>query len=203
MRLLHEGGPSAAWRRWWSPHDTPLAGLGRPRIVFLRDGRVSGQTARPPAPSPSSRLWRMPVGRRDARPGDLALGGAASSPRRRAAGARGCSTANGASSCSCSACSPWRITATIFGAGVVTNAQLGNPNWATYGTAAATATLPGSDPHLAADIASVQRRWGPADVIENERIATGTTQSVQLRAEQLHGRFNAPLVSVVSGGLTS
>ena len=91
------------------------------------------------------------------------------------------------------------VAATIWGASVVTNAQLPNPNWATYGTAAATATLSGSDPYLAADIASIQRRWGPADVIENQNIATGTTQSVQLRAESPHGHFNAPLLSLVSG----
>ncbi|HTA07458.1 MAG TPA: FtsX-like permease family protein, partial [Streptosporangiaceae bacterium] len=91
------------------------------------------------------------------------------------------------------------VAATIWGAGVVTNVQLANPNQATYGTADATAKLAGSDPHLAADIASIQRRWGPADVIDNERIATGTSQSVQLRAEKQHGHFNAPLVSLVSG----
>src|SRR5580704_3107814 len=91
------------------------------------------------------------------------------------------------------------VAATIWGAGVATNAQLSNPSQATYGTAAATAKLPGSDPHLAADIASIQRRWGPAEVIENERIATGTSQAVQLRAEQQYGRFNAPLISLVSG----
>ena len=91
------------------------------------------------------------------------------------------------------------VAATIWGAGVVTNAPLGNPNWATYGTAAATAKLPGSDPHLGADIASIQHRWGPADVIENARIATGTNQSVELRAEKPHGLFNAPLLSLVSG----
>jgi len=51
------------------------------------------------------------------------------------------------------------VAATIWGASVVTNAQLPDPNWATYGTAAAKATLPGSDPHLAADIAAIQRRW--------------------------------------------
>ena len=91
------------------------------------------------------------------------------------------------------------VAATVWGAGVVTNAQLPNPNQATYGTAAATAKLPGSDPRLAADIATIQRRWGPADVIENQRIATGTTKSVQLRAENPHGHFNAPLLSLVSG----
>ncbi len=32
-----------------------------------------------------------------------------------------------------------------------------------------------------------------------QRIATGTTQSAQLRAEKPHGHFNAPLLSLVSG----
>src|SRR5215472_2007142 len=60
------------------------------------------------------------------------------------------------------------VAATIWGASVVTNAQLSNPSWPRYGTAAATAKLSGSDPSLAADVASVQHRWGPADVIENQ-----------------------------------
>jgi putative ABC transport system permease protein len=91
------------------------------------------------------------------------------------------------------------VAATVWGASVVTNVQLPNPNYPKYGTAAATATLPGSDPALAADIATIQRRWGPADVIESQNIATGTTQSVQLRAESPHGHFSAPLVGLVSG----
>src|SRR5215472_10114320 len=91
------------------------------------------------------------------------------------------------------------VAATIWGASVVTNAQLPNPNYPTYGTAAAKVTLPGTEPNLAADIATIQRRWGPADLIENQNIATGTTQSVRLRAESPHGHFNAPLLSLVSG----
>jgi putative ABC transport system permease protein len=91
------------------------------------------------------------------------------------------------------------VAATVWGASVVTNVQLGNPEWPTYGTAAAKATLPGSDPQLAADIAAIQRGWGPADVIESQKIATGITQSVQLRAENPHGHFNAPLLGLVSG----
>ena len=91
------------------------------------------------------------------------------------------------------------VAATVWGASVVTNVQLPDPNWATYGTAAARATLPGSDPHLAADIAAIQGRWGPADVIENEKIATGTTQPVQLRAESPRGHFDSPLLGLVSG----
>ena len=55
------------------------------------------------------------------------------------------------------------VAATIWGASVVTNVQLANPRYATFGTAAAQVTLPGTDPHLAADIAAIQGRWGPAD----------------------------------------
>jgi putative ABC transport system permease protein len=91
------------------------------------------------------------------------------------------------------------VAATIWGAGVVTNTQLPNPNYATFGTAAALVTLPGTDPHLAADIATIQDHWGPADLIENQDIATGTTQPVQLRAENPHGHYNSPLLSLVSG----
>jgi len=91
------------------------------------------------------------------------------------------------------------VAATIWGTSVVTNAQLPNPNDATFGTAAAQVTLPGTDPHLAADIAAIQASWGPADLIENQTIPTGTTQPVQLRAENPHGHYNAPLLSLVSG----
>jgi putative ABC transport system permease protein len=91
------------------------------------------------------------------------------------------------------------VAATIWGASVVTNTQLPNPNYATLGTAAASVTLPGTDPHLAAGIATIAGRWGPADLIENQNITAGTTQPVQLRAESPHGRYNAPLLSLVSG----
>ncbi len=91
------------------------------------------------------------------------------------------------------------VAATIWGASVVTNTQLPNPNFATLGTAAASVTLPGTDPHLAADIAAIQDHWGPADRIEDQKIAAGTTQSVQLRAENPHGHYNSPLLSLVSG----
>ena len=91
------------------------------------------------------------------------------------------------------------VAATIWGTSVVTNTQLADPNYATLGTAAASVTLPGSDPHLAADIAAIQGRWGPADVIEEQNIATGTIQPVQLRAESPHGHYNAPMLGLVSG----
>ena len=91
------------------------------------------------------------------------------------------------------------VAATIWGASVITNAQLPNPDYITFGTAAAQVTLPGSDPQLAADIAAIAGRWGPADLIEIQDIANGTTQPVQLRAEKPHGHYNSPLLSLVSG----
>jgi putative ABC transport system permease protein len=91
------------------------------------------------------------------------------------------------------------VAATILGTSVVTNLQLPNPNDATFGTAAVQVMLPGTDPQLATDIATVAGRWGPADLIASQNIATGTTQPVQLRAENPRGHYNAPLLSLVSG----
>jgi len=91
------------------------------------------------------------------------------------------------------------VAATIWGASTVTNVALQNPNYPTFGTAAAQVTLPGNDPSLAADIAAIAGRWGPADVIENQYIANGSTQPGQLRAENPHGHYNSPLLGLVSG----
>ena len=51
------------------------------------------------------------------------------------------------------------VAATIWGASVVTNAQI-PPGYPTFGTGAALVTLPGTDPRLAADIAAIVGRWG-------------------------------------------
>jgi len=91
------------------------------------------------------------------------------------------------------------VAATVWGASTVTNAQLQNANYPTFGTAAAQVTLPGTDPQLAVDIAAIAGRWGPADLIENQAIANGSTQPVQLRAENPHGHYNSPLLGLVSG----
>ncbi|MGH3201661.1 MAG: FtsX-like permease family protein, partial [Streptosporangiaceae bacterium] len=91
------------------------------------------------------------------------------------------------------------VAATIWGAGVAQNTLPTNPNYGTYGTAAGLVTLPGTDPHLAADIGAVQGRWGPADVIENQNLTTGTTASVQLRAESPYGHYTGPMLGLVSG----
>jgi putative ABC transport system permease protein len=90
------------------------------------------------------------------------------------------------------------VAATIWGASVVTNSQI-PPSYPTFGTGAAKVALPGTDPRLAADIATIVGRWGPADVIETQNVTTGTGQSVQLRAESAHGHYNSPLLGLVSG----
>jgi putative ABC transport system permease protein len=90
------------------------------------------------------------------------------------------------------------VAATIWGASVVTNSQI-PPGFPTFGTGAALVTLPGSDPQLAADIATIGGRWGPADLIEKQTITTGPRQSVQVRAESPHGYYNSPLLGLVSG----
>ena len=58
------------------------------------------------------------------------------------------------------------VAATFIGAAVATNTP-GRPS-AQFGTAQDLATFPGSDPQLAAEIASLQHRFGRTDVIENQ-----------------------------------
>ena len=91
------------------------------------------------------------------------------------------------------------VGAAIWGTSVVTNTQLPSATYPTFGTAAAMATLPGDDPDLAADIAAIQDRWGPADLVESGNVTTGPSQSVQLRAERPPGHYSAPVLGLVSG----
>jgi putative ABC transport system permease protein len=89
------------------------------------------------------------------------------------------------------------VAATVWGAGVATNTP--PPATATYGTAGAAITLPGGEPHLAAVIAGIKQKYGPANVIENQALNTASTQSVELRAQDPHGRFGGPLLALDEG----
>lgn len=91
------------------------------------------------------------------------------------------------------------VAATVWGAGVAANTPPANPNGGTYGTASALISLSGTDPHLAADIAAIQRQYRPADVIENQGLASGTVQAVWLRAQNPGGPYGRPLLALVSG----
>ena len=90
------------------------------------------------------------------------------------------------------------VAGTILGAAVVTNIPP-SPNAATFGTASQLVTIPGAEPHLAADIAAIRQRFGPVDVIENQDIATGSVRPVQLRAQDPSGRYGQPTLALVSG----
>src|SRR5271165_126056 len=91
------------------------------------------------------------------------------------------------------------VAATIWGAGVATNTPPSSPSAATFGTASALVTLPGNDPRRSEDIATVVNKYGPADVIENQDISTGLSETVQLRAQDPSSRYGGPMLSLVSG----
>ena len=90
------------------------------------------------------------------------------------------------------------VAATILGAAVATDTP--PPAGAGFGTASAAATFSGPDPHLASQIAALQHRFGRTDVIENQAIAIpGSISTYDLRAQDPHGPFGQPMLSLVSG----
>jgi putative ABC transport system permease protein len=99
------------------------------------------------------------------------------------------------------------VAATVVGATVATNTPA--PAKAGFGTAGALATFQGSGKRANAslsatqanaDIAQVQHRFGQVDVIENETFAIpGSIDTYSLRAQNPHGPFGRPMLSLVSG----
>jgi putative ABC transport system permease protein len=90
------------------------------------------------------------------------------------------------------------VAALFVAAAVATN----NPTPANlgFGSANDLATFEGPVPHLAAEVAALERRFGRVEVIENETLMIpGTTETYQLRAEDSHGPFSGPMLSLVSG----
>jgi len=89
------------------------------------------------------------------------------------------------------------LAATVIGAAVATNTP--PPAGAGFGTAQDMATLPGG-PHLAGELAVLQQHVGPIDVIENQTVAIpGSIDTYDLRAQNPHGAFGQPMLSLVSG----
>jgi putative ABC transport system permease protein len=90
------------------------------------------------------------------------------------------------------------VAATFVGAAVATDTP--PPAGAGFGAARDLATFPGSDRHLAADIASLERRFGRVDVIENQILPIpGSVNTYQLRAQNPRGPFGQPMLALVSG----
>src|SRR5262252_1623516 len=90
------------------------------------------------------------------------------------------------------------VAATVIGAAAATNNP--PPAHAGFGTARDMATFQAPDPHLASQIAALQQRFHPIDVIENQTLAIpGSINTYQLRAQNPHGPYGQPMLSLVAG----
>jgi putative ABC transport system permease protein len=90
------------------------------------------------------------------------------------------------------------VAATILGVAVGANSP-SSPD-ATFGTANHLVTLPGSDPHLAAAVAAIRKRFGTVEVIENQKIAVpGSVATVDLRAQDPRGPYVRPMLTLLTG----
>jgi putative ABC transport system permease protein len=90
------------------------------------------------------------------------------------------------------------VAATLVGVAVSTNTPL--PASTGFGTAQDMATFTAPDPHLASQIGALKHRFGRVDVIENQTIAVpGSIDTYNLRAQDPHGAFGQPMLSLVSG----
>jgi putative ABC transport system permease protein len=91
------------------------------------------------------------------------------------------------------------VAATVVGAAIAANTPSKAATTGTFGTADYLVSIPGSDPDLSAGIAAIKQRAGTVDVIENQKIAAGSVQSVLLRAQDPHGAYGYPMLYLVAG----
>jgi putative ABC transport system permease protein len=90
------------------------------------------------------------------------------------------------------------VAATTVGAAVATSTP-SSPE-ATFGTASFLVTLPGSDPHLAAGIAAIRKRFGTIEMIAHQKIAIpGSAATVDLRAQDPNGPYGHPMLRLDAG----
>lgn len=90
------------------------------------------------------------------------------------------------------------VGATVVGSAVATDTPPSRQ--ATFGTARDLASFPGNDPHLASQIATLHRHFGPVDVIEDQTLRVpGSSATYQLRAQDPRGPYGQPLLTLVSG----
>lgn len=69
-----------------------------------------------------------------------------------------------------------------------------------FGTAQDRATFTGPGSQVAARVASLRRRYGRVEVIENQtRPVPGSIHTYDLRAQNPHGRFGQPMLNLVRG----
>jgi putative ABC transport system permease protein len=86
----------------------------------------------------------------------------------------------------------------VVGSAVATTTP--SPATAAFGTAQDLATFTGPGSRVAAEIASISRRFGTVDVIENQTFPVpGSVQTYSLRSQNPHGPFGRPMLSLISG----
>jgi putative ABC transport system permease protein len=90
------------------------------------------------------------------------------------------------------------VAATFVGAAVATTTPV--PATAGFGTAQDSQLLLTSGSRLAAQIAALQHRFGRVDVIKDQALQVpGTVFTYDLRAQNPHGPFGGPMLSLQSG----
>ena len=90
------------------------------------------------------------------------------------------------------------VAATVVGSTVATNNP--PPTNSGFGTAQDAARFGGNDARVQAQIASLEHRFGRVDVIDDETLSVpGSIATYQLRAQDPHGAFGGPMLSLVSG----
>jgi putative ABC transport system permease protein len=94
------------------------------------------------------------------------------------------------------------VAATIVGSAVATNNP--PPKDSGFGTAQDSVSFSSYNPHAASVIATLERRFGHVELIENEtKSIPGSINTYQLRAQDRDGPFSGPMLSLVSGHLPS
>ena len=94
------------------------------------------------------------------------------------------------------------VAATIVGSAVATNNP--PPKNSGFGTAQDSVSFTTYDAHAAGVITTLEHRFGRVELIENEtQSIPGSINTYQLRAQDPHGPFSGPMLSLVSGHFPS
>ena len=113
-----------------------------------------------------------------------------------------CSAANGVSSFWCSRWSRWQLPRPLSGRRSPSTHPLRLTRVLVPRRISGYFQMP--DPQLGTQIAQLQHRFGRVDVIENETIEIpGSIDTYDLRAQDPHGPFGQPMVSLLAGNYPS
>lgn len=90
------------------------------------------------------------------------------------------------------------VAATVVASAVAANSPA--PANFGFGTAQYRAVFPGTSPQETNEVTSLRAHDGPIEIVENETVQIpGSINTFQLRAQNPHGRFSAPMLSLVRG----